>query len=76
MLPAIAVVSARVFSVTAGLCRGIQNVGAGSLHDECTPTNQKDKPMSYFNFYRTTTIVTPNNYNFSSFTFGDGSVRF
>jgi hypothetical protein len=32
--------------------------------------------MSYFNFYRTTTIVTPNNYNFSSFTFGDGSVRF
>ena len=42
-------------------------------------TNQlKDKPMSFSSFYRTTTIVTPNNYNYSysSFTFGDGSVRF
>jgi hypothetical protein len=32
-------------------------------------TNQpKDKPMRFSSFYRTTTIVTPNNYTYSSFT--------
>ncbi len=32
--------------------------------------------MRFSSFYRTTTITAPNNYNYSSFTFGDGSVRF